>query len=826
MHTLQAQPSKQNGTDNSIKVADNTLKNSNISPSKYNDVKRNFSRQNSTGIDFGKIHINAPITIMPKLTVNQPNDIHEREADTVAEKVMSNPGTHADKGFGFPFRSKSVEIQRKCAKCEEKEKKLQKKEAGNATTPAYDTVNQTLQIQRKCAECEEKEKKLQKKESGNSTTPAYDTVSQALQSPGQPLDTSTRNFMESRFRYDFSQVKIHTNSIAAESAREVNAHAYTVGNSVVFARGQYTPDTTAGRKLLAHELTHTIQQAPAGRSALQSKLNIGAINTPEETEAEHVAEQVTNGAANRVTQISALPVLRRQPIDSSNTSGTSEADFTSEQKRGGQPRAAFVDAGKRGEDNVRIAITRYLCNCDLRNVTEKHANAQLQPDTGFTLEFCRGRVVATLDGTVKPSGLTKGDISVRGDINIAPNNGGVGANIGVEGGVSNTGSEPQIRGKVDLRIGNDKVQGGLSGEITKGLDTGKIDTDVVAGVKVGKYEVGVDVKNIQDKNRQIIPVFQGNLPGQEISDKTCQECRCPVVYECREDIPPRDYEEPVTYEVSETTPLRYYFSLDTANDTTDPVLKAQSTQMLDEVARRVKAGAKIESVMGYASPEDNRDRPTPNEQLSMSRAKHLRDLLAPKLGANVQLPQPEPGGELLGRTASILPGSGLADAITEVGFKGPEEVTNFLVGDDITNAQLADQFLALLQNKKMQEPAARLSLFGIDAGSPAAPRLLTAIDRFIASKGKGRRPWENIFGYLRFATVKLVETHPETHMEKKSTSGSLSPTLMDDAKCKPYAQQAEANGGFGPHEPKPKDKASCRDRSGNNGSIGQKCAYN
>jgi outer membrane protein OmpA-like peptidoglycan-associated protein len=789
MHTLQAQPSKQNGTDNSIKVADNTLKKSNISLSKYTDVKRIFSRQNSSGIDFGKIHINAPVTVMPKLTVNQPNDIHELEADAVAEKVMSNPGTHADKGFGFPFRSKPVEIQRKCAKCEEEEKNLQKKESGNSTTPAYDTVNQ------------------------------------ALRSPGQPLDTSTRNFMESRFRYDFSQVKIHTNSIAAESARKVNAHAYTVGNSVVFARGQYTPDTTAGRKLLAHELTHTIQQAPAGRSALQSKLNIGAINTPEETEAEHVAEQVANGAVNPVTQISAVPVLRRQPADSSTT-GTSEADFTSEQKRGGQPRAAFVDAGKRGEDNVRIAITRYLCNCDLRNVTEKHANAQLQPDTGFTLEFCRGRVVATLDGTVKPSGLTKGDVTLRGDINIAPNNGGVGANIGVEGGVSNTGSEPQIRGKVDLRIGNNKVQGGISGEITKGLDTGKIDTDVVAGVKVGKYEVGVDVKNIQDKNRQIIPVFQGNLPGQEISDKTCQECRCPVVYECREDIPPRDYEEPVTYEISETTPLRYYFSLDTANDTTDPVLKAQSTQMLDEVARRVKAGAKIESVMGYASPEDNRDRPTPNEQLSMSRAKHLRDLLTPKLGANVQLPQPEPGGELLGRTASILPGSGLADAITEVGFKGPEEVTNFLVGDDITNAQLADQFLALLQNKKMQEPAARLSLFGIDAGSPAAPRLLTAIDRFIASKGKGRRPWENIFGYLRFATVKLVETHPETHMEKKSTSGSLSPTLMDDAKCKPYAQQAEANGSFGPHEPKPTDKSSCRDRSGNNGSIGKKCDYN
>jgi hypothetical protein len=790
MHTLQAQSSKQSVSDHQVKAADNAFKNSNTKPSKLTDAKREFLGENSSGINFAKIHINAPVTFMPKLTVNQPNDSYEREADAVAEKVMSKPYIHANKKFDFSFRNKSGEIQRKCA------------------------------------ECEEEEKKLQKKESGNSAIPAYNTVNQALQSPGQPLDKSTRNFMESRFRHDFSQVSIHTNSIAAESASKVNAHAYTVGNKVIFAGGQYAPNTAAGRKLLAHELTHTIQQAPAKTSVLQSQLKVGAINTPEETEAEHVSEQITNGKINRVTQISAMPVLRRQSAGSSNISSTSEPDFSTEQKRGGQPRAAFIDAGKRGEDKVRIAITRYLCNCDLRNVTEKHANAQLQPDTGFKLEFCRGRVVATLDGTLKPSGLTKGDITVRGDINIAPNKGGVGANIGVEGGVSNTGSEPQIHGKVDLRIGNDKVQGGLSGELTKGLDTGKIDTDITAGVKVGGITVGVDVKNVQDKDRQIIPVIGGDLPGQKIDDKTCQECTCPVVYECLEDIPPRDYEVPITYEVSESSPLRYYFSLDTANDTTDPVLKAQSTQMLNEVTRRVNAGAKIGSVIGYASPEDNRDRPTPNQQLSLSRARHLRDLLAPKLGTNAQLPEPEPGGELLGRTASILPGSGLADAITEVGFKGPEEVTNFLVGNDITNLQLADQFLALLQNKKLQDPAARLSLFGIDAGSPAAPRLLSAIDRFIASKGRGRRPWENIFGYLRFATVQLIETHKETYMDQRRTSGSLNTTAMDDAKCKPYAQQAEDNGSFGPSEAKPKDKSSCRDRSGNNGRIGQKCRYN
>jgi hypothetical protein len=166
MHTLQAQPSKQNGTDNSIKVADNTLKNSNISLSKYTDVKRNFSRQNSSGIDFSKIHINAPVTIMPKLTVNQPNDIHEQEADAVAEKIMSNPGTHADKGFGLPFRGKPVQIQRKCAECEKEEKKLQKKESGNGATQAYDALTQAAHIQRKCAECEEGRKKAAKKRVG------------------------------------------------------------------------------------------------------------------------------------------------------------------------------------------------------------------------------------------------------------------------------------------------------------------------------------------------------------------------------------------------------------------------------------------------------------------------------------------------------------------------------------------------------------------------------------------------------------------------------------------------------------------------------------
>ncbi len=77
---------------------------------------------------------------------------------------------------------------------------------------------------------------------------------------GQPLDSATRAFMEPRFSHDFSQVQVHADPKAVESARAINAIAYTIGQNVVFGTGQYQPQTEAGRELLAHELTHVVQQ--------------------------------------------------------------------------------------------------------------------------------------------------------------------------------------------------------------------------------------------------------------------------------------------------------------------------------------------------------------------------------------------------------------------------------------------------------------------------------------------------------------------------------------------------------------------------------------
>src|SRR5438132_1422685 len=140
------------------------------------------------------------------------------------------------------------------------------------STPSF-TPTRTLLLQRKCAcggtpgvdgecaECRSKRLALQRRspsQTGLSTVPPI--VHNVLRSPGQPLESGTRAFMEPRFGRDFSQVRVHTDAQAAESAQAVNALAYTVGRDVVFGGGEYAPGTSEGRKLLAHELMHVVQQ--------------------------------------------------------------------------------------------------------------------------------------------------------------------------------------------------------------------------------------------------------------------------------------------------------------------------------------------------------------------------------------------------------------------------------------------------------------------------------------------------------------------------------------------------------------------------------------
>ena len=173
------------------------------------------------------------------------------------------------------------------------------------------------QLARKCAECEEEAAAgaLQAKPSGSSdvaerTAPRI--VHDVLRDQGQPLDRAVRAKVEPMFRHDFGAVRVHADSLAAASAKRVGALAYTVGSDIVFGAGRYAPDTTAGRRLLAHELTHVVQQrnAPAKANLLQSEIPIGDPADGFERQADAVADKFAGlGAA---TAITAGPAVQRQ----------------------------------------------------------------------------------------------------------------------------------------------------------------------------------------------------------------------------------------------------------------------------------------------------------------------------------------------------------------------------------------------------------------------------------------------------------------------------------------------------------------------------------
>ena len=197
--------------------------------------------------------------------------------------------------------------------------------AGYLQPTSHFTATPALWLQRACAcgqhtvdsgECVECKKKregtLQRASIDRaSTSDVPPIVHDVLQSPGQPLDAATRAFMEPRFGHDFSGVRVHTGGQAAESAGSVNALAYTVGQDVVFASGQYAPATSTGQRLLAHELTHVVQQRG---TAISTAAGIGSIdpNPAMESQAQVVEAAFGSAVPPQADRMPGL-ALQRQP---------------------------------------------------------------------------------------------------------------------------------------------------------------------------------------------------------------------------------------------------------------------------------------------------------------------------------------------------------------------------------------------------------------------------------------------------------------------------------------------------------------------------------
>lgn len=177
------------------------------------------SNSASSGHNFSQVAVRDPASraAQTRLSLSEPGDKFEREADALAEQVCGS-GTKMNRAS--PTGANAFESNSK---------------------PERQTV--------------------QRLPSGSSSSSHPGAGVQGVAtSNGQPLDTGTLAFMQSRFGHDFSRVRVHTDGEAAVSAQAVNARAYTQGEHIVFGRGEYEPQTNEGRRVLAHELAHVIQQ--------------------------------------------------------------------------------------------------------------------------------------------------------------------------------------------------------------------------------------------------------------------------------------------------------------------------------------------------------------------------------------------------------------------------------------------------------------------------------------------------------------------------------------------------------------------------------------
>lgn len=198
--------------------------------------------------------------LQTKLAVSQPGDEYEHEADRMADQVMrmSDPSPAAVS-------------------------------SGNAAT-----------------------RSIQRKPQSEGTESAGEPlVNNIISSPGQPLDPATRAFFEPRFGHDFGRVRVHADDRAAESASAVHARAYTVGEHVVFGAKQFSPGSTDGRRLLAHELTHVIQQGAADGTRVPEDDSETGDSTRQEDGMTSADETVGDVSRTATPKLSAGLMLQR-----------------------------------------------------------------------------------------------------------------------------------------------------------------------------------------------------------------------------------------------------------------------------------------------------------------------------------------------------------------------------------------------------------------------------------------------------------------------------------------------------------------------------------
>jgi hypothetical protein len=321
--------------------------------------------------------------IQAKLRVSEPGDAFEQEADRLADQVMRVPDPYTtDSALS---RTSQPFIQRACARCDEEEE-VQRKPASGAKQ-AFDSPS----------------------DAGSAARPSVGHAGGVL-SGGQPLPAAARDFFEPRFGHDFSGVRVHTERDASESAQSIDALAYTMGCDIVFREGQYEPNTDKGRQLLAHELTHVIQQS--------------------QTPAPRLDRQADNGVPN-VSGRTGVPVLQRRVHTGHDHGGRYEIDdqeckltyhqnwfFTFETTQTAAERIAYMESAKMQIEDVwsnkfPLIPDMETCSCHpdgVKVVVEMHPVEGERQGRGFTVTV-HPNIRAYVNQPMRGIHLESGDIN-------------------------------------------------------------------------------------------------------------------------------------------------------------------------------------------------------------------------------------------------------------------------------------------------------------------------------------------------------------------------------------------------------------------------------
>jgi hypothetical protein len=640
-----------------------------------------------------------------------------------------------------------------------------------------------------------------------------------LRSPGFALDAGTRAFFEPRFAHDFSRVRVHTDARAAESARAVNARAYTVGSSIVFDSRQYLPHTAAGRGLLAHELTHVMQQDEAG-GAPPSRLSLGLPDDAFEQEADRAVEAAAAGQPAAVRRRGTASLVARLVCDRQ----TREVP-------GPDDRAVHVDRVVTAGECRDRAVTRSAATAGVRAGPRPYFEAtycrgDLEAGAAGELDFSRiitefGNFVAGLPGAATAPGGIGGLAS--GTLGRAP----VAANVQfllrintfrAELSGSGRASGQQVSGQADALLrytnGQFRIEGtgtysriqdllGASGtretiDVTLGTDLGPIElrlrggraTQATGGAtredltfdgairyRTSRGAVGVGV-NVEDtplaaggRDTQVVFSLRfevgGRIPEERAPD--CRACRC--------DMPDVDFTcvrapgAPAT-PVAATrrfVPLFFEYAQATPRQ---PVYE----EMLRQIVEQVAEGYTIASIEGGTSPEGPRPRGGGGFEGNIRLAVRRAETAERDLRAAIQQALSRPGGRDLVLRAELREQrrrrlQEAASATYAVGGRAE------LFGEDVSGREVRERDLfahlsGRLQSPRPDEPDPLEQEHVIGAGLPEAVRQQSEADVEAFRSGRRQRAagatrlserqrLQTLYPLLRRALVTLNPPRPQ-----------------------------------------------------------------